>query len=120
MSTSDSARSPIVCVEPQPALTVSTSPNTRIDRPAVMTTAPSASKCRVSDSTLLSTSSRGASSAAIATIGTLTHSTHSQPPYFVSTPPSSTPAAPPEPDTAPQTPRDVLLSATSLTIVVTY
>ena len=53
------------------------------------------------------------------TIGTLTHSTHSQPPYSVSTPPSSTPAAPPEPDTAPQTPSALLRSAPSVNMFVT-
>ena len=57
--------------------------------------------------------------AAAMPIGTLTNSTHSQPAHSVSTPPSSTPAAPPEPATAPQTPSAVLRSAPSLKVVVT-
>ena len=119
MSTTDSASRPIVWFDPQPARTVSTSAKTSSERPAVTVIAPNASKCRVSDSPLLSTSSRGARNAAMITIGTLTHSTHSQPAYFVSTPPSRTPAAPPEPETAPQTPSALLRSAPSLNMFVT-
>ena len=52
-------------------------------------------------------------------IGTLTNSTHSQPAHSVSMPPSSTPAAPPEPATAPQTPSALLRSAPSAKITVT-
>ena len=52
-------------------------------------------------------------------IGTLTHSTHSQPAYSVRMPPSSTPAAPPEPATAPQTPIALLRSEPSVNITVT-
>ena len=52
-------------------------------------------------------------------IGTLTNSTHSQPAYWVRMPPSSTPAAPPEPATAPQTPSARLRSAPSAKVVVT-
>src|SRR3954465_3097284 len=63
------------------------------------------SKERSALSSWLSASSRGASRAAATPIGTLTKRTHSQPRYSVSTPPRSTPAAPPEPATAPQTPR---------------
>ena len=57
--------------------------------------------------------------AAARPIGTLTNSTHSQPAYSVSMPPSSTPAAPPEPATAPQTPSALLRSAPSANITVT-
>ncbi len=57
--------------------------------------------------------------AAASPIGVLTNSTHSQPAYLVSTPPSSTPAAPPEPATAPQTPSALLRSAPSVNVVVT-
>ena len=82
-------------------------------------TAPATSKLRVSDSAWLSRISRGASSAATIPIGTFTHSTHSQPAYSVSTPPSRTPAAPPEPATAPQAPSALLRSAPSEKVVVT-
>ena len=82
-------------------------------------TAPAKSNARCSDSERLSASSRGASQAAPRPIGTFTHSTHSQPAYSVSTPPSSTPAAPPEPATAPQAPSALLRSAPSLKVVVT-
>ena len=67
----------------------------------------------------LSGSRRGASAAAAMPIGTLTNSTHSQPAYSVSTPPRSTPAAPPEPATAPHTPIALLRSAPSANITVT-
>ena len=52
-------------------------------------------------------------------IGVFTNSTHSQPRYSVSTPPSSTPAAPPEPATAPHTPSALLRSAPSANVFVT-
>ena len=81
-------------------------------------TAPGTSK-DVAVLSRLSSSSRGASSAATTAIGTFTSSTHSQPRYSVSTPPSSTPAAPPAPATAPQTPRALLRSAPSAKVVVT-
>jgi hypothetical protein len=57
--------------------------------------------------------------AAARPIGVLTNSTHSQPAHWVSIPPSSTPAAPPDPATAPQTPSALLRSAPSVKIVVT-
>ena len=82
-------------------------------------TAPAKSNARVSDSERLSAISRGARSAATRPIGTLTQSTHSQPAYSVSTPPSRTPAAPPEPATAPQAPSALLRSAPSWKVVVT-
>ena len=52
-------------------------------------------------------------------IGVFTNSTHSQPSVSVRMPPSSTPAAPPEPATAPQTPSALLRSAPSAKVVVT-
>ncbi len=58
-------------------------------------------------------------SAAAMPIGTFTNSTHSQPRPSVRMPPSSTPAAPPEPATAPQTPSALLRSAPSRKVVVT-
>ena len=82
-------------------------------------TAPATSKARVSPSARLSAISRGVRAKAIRLTGTLTHSTHSQPSPSVRMPPSRTPAAPPEPATAPQTPSALLRSAPSLKIVVT-
>ena len=80
-------------------------------------TAPAMSKDGL-DSSRLSSSSRGAISAAAIPIGTFTNSTHSQPAHSVSMPPSSTPTAPPEPATAPQTPSALLRSAPSAKVVV--
>ena len=51
--------------------------------------------------------------------GTFTHSTHSQPRPSVRMPPSRTPAAPPEPATAPQAPSALLRSEPSVNRVVT-
>ena len=81
--------------------------------------APATSKARVVDSERLSAISDGARAAATIPIGTLTHRTHSQPTYSVRTPPSSTPAAPPAPATAPQTPSALLRSEPSRKVVVT-
>src|SRR5207247_5236386 len=67
----------------------------------------------------LSAISEGAIAAAIKPIGTLTHSTHCQPIPSVRMPPSSTPAAPPLPATAPQTPSALLRSAPSRNVVGT-
>src|SRR3954454_7032408 len=77
------------------------------------------SKCLRAADTRLSASSAGAMAAAARPIGTFTHRTHSQPRPSVSTPPSSTPAAPPEPATAPQMPSARLRSAPSRKVVVT-
>src|SRR4051795_8779836 len=84
-----------------------------------MLTAPATSKLRVSASERLSAIRIGAMAAAITPIGTLTHSTHSQPRPSVSAPPSSTPAAPPLPATAPHTPSALLRSAPSRKVVAT-
>ena len=70
------------------------------------------------ESSRLSATSRGATSAAAIPIGTFTNSTHSQPAHSVSIPPSSTPTAPPEPATAPQTPSALLRSLPSANVVV--
>src|SRR3954454_19764782 len=67
----------------------------------------------------LSVSRIGAMAAAAMPIGTLTKSTHCQPRLSVRMPPSSTPAAPPAPATAPQTPSALLRSAPSANVVVT-
>ena len=61
---------------------------------------------------------RGASAAAAIPIGTLTNSTQRQFSPLVRIPPSSTPAAPPAPATAPQMPSARLRSAPSANVVV--
>ena len=81
-------------------------------------TAPGMSKVLSPASRRLSTSVRGASAAAISPIGTLTNSTQRQLSPLVRTPPSSTPAAPPAPATAPQIPSARLRSAPSAKVVV--
>ena len=50
--------------------------------------------------------------------GTLTKKIHSQPRYFVSTPPASTPTAAPEPPIAPQMPSALLRSGPSSNVVM--
>ena len=84
-----------------------------------MVSAPATSKLRSSCSLRLSAISDGAIAAAAMPIGTLTQSTHSQPIPSVRTPPRRTPAAPPEPATAPQMPSALLRSAPSLKVVAT-
>ena len=70
------------------------------------------------ESSRLSATRRGAISAAAIPIGTFTNRTHSHPAHSVSIPPSSTPTAPPEPATAPQTPSALLRSEPSAKVVV--
>ena len=82
-------------------------------------TAPARSKLRVCDSERLSGISPGVSAITTSATGTFTHRTHSQPRLSVRMPPSSTPAAPPEPATAPQAPSALLRSEPSRKIVVT-
>src|ERR1700753_1431060 len=118
-STSAPTIVPMVWAEPQPAVSASSRAKTRAERPSVIVTAPATSKCRLSASDLVSAISVGAIAAARMPIGTFTQSTHSQPTYSVRTPPSSTPAAPPEPATAPQTPSALLRSAPSLKVTAT-
>ena len=74
---------------------------------------------RLASSTRLSTSTRGASDTAPTPMGTFTNSTQRQLSPLVSTPPSSTPAAPPAPATAPHTPSARLRSEPSENVVVT-
>ena len=62
---------------------------------------------------------RGASKITTAPTGTFTKKIHSQPAYFVSTPPSSTPTAAPLPPSAPQIPSALLRSAPSVNVVET-
>ena len=81
-------------------------------------TAPGRSNVLAPSSARLSTSVRGASAAAANPIGTLTNSTQRQLRPLVRIPPRSTPAAPPAPATAPQTPSARLRSAPSAKVVV--
>ena len=67
----------------------------------------------------LSRTKRGASTKAITPTGTLMKKIHSQPKYFVSTPPSSTPTAAPAPPSAPQIPSALFRSAPSSNVVIT-
>ena len=71
-----------------------------------------------SRSARLSRTSRGVSASAIAPTGTLTKKIHSQPRYFVSTPPASTPTAAPPPPIAPQIPSALFRSAPSSNVVM--
>ena len=83
-----------------------------------MTVIAPAMSCDVSRSTLLSRTNRGASAKARTPTGTLTKKIHSQPRYFVRTPPSSTPTAAPRPPIAPQMPSALLRSGPSSKVVV--
>ena len=67
----------------------------------------------------LSRTKRGASTNASTPTGTLMKKIHSQPKYFVRTPPSSTPTAAPAPPSAPQIPSALLRSAPSSKVVMT-
>src|SRR5580765_4256172 len=62
---------------------------------------------------------RGVSRSTAAPTGTLTKKIHSQPRYFVSTPPASTPTAAPLPPSAPQIPSALLRSGPSSKLVIT-
>ena len=81
-------------------------------------TAPGRSNVLAPFSARLSTSVRGARNAAMSPIGTLTNSTQRQLRPLVRIPPSSTPAAPPAPATAPQIPSARLRSEPSANVVV--
>ena len=103
-STTAAARQTIVRVAPQPTLTASTTAYTSSASPPVTATAPGMSKELPASSRRLSRRIRGANAAAAIPIGTLTNSTQRQFSPLVRIPPSSTPAAPPAPATAPQMP----------------
>ena len=106
------ASNPTVWAEPQPASGASTSAYTAATSPRVTVAAPGRSN-PPPPLARLSPKSRGASAAAASPIGTFTNSTHSQPRPLTITPPSSTPAMPPEAATAPHTPSALLRSAPS-------
>src|SRR5471032_2781494 len=75
--------------------------------------------CELSRSERLSRTKRGARRKAIAPTGTFTKKIHSQPRYFVSSPPASTPTAAPLPPIAPQMPSALLRSGPSSKVVIT-
>ena len=108
---------PIVLVELQPQSFACVIPNTAVERPPVTSTAPRASKPWVRMSRL-SPSSTGASASAVIPTGMLRKKIHSQLRRSVKTPPSSTPAAAPNPPTAPQTPSAMLRSLPSEKVVI--
>ena len=68
---------------------------------------------------MLSGTKRSVRNSTSAPTGTLTKKIHSQPRYLVRIPPKSTPAAAPEPPSAPQIPSALLRSAPSRKVVVT-
>ena len=79
ISAADTASRPMILVEPHPELLASRNAYASRESPAVMLTAPAASKCRVADSERLSGIRPGVNASAIAATGTFTQSTHSQP-----------------------------------------
>ena len=115
--TTAAAKTPIVLVELQPQSFACVIPNTAVERPPVTSTAPRASKPCVRMSRL-SPSSTGASASAVIPTGMLRKKIHSQLRRSVKTPPSSTPAAAPNPPTAPQTPSAMLRSLPSEKVVI--
>src|SRR4029077_5996521 len=62
---------------------------------------------------------RGVKASTAAPTGTFTKKIHSQPRYFVNTPPASTPTAAPLPPSAPQIPRALFRSVPSSKLVIT-
>jgi hypothetical protein len=86
--------------------------------PPVTRTAPSASKFARGAVLRSRLSRRKAPTKASALKGTLTKSTQRQPGPSVSRPPKRTPAAPPRPETAAQTPRAVLRSRVAQKVLV--
>src|ERR671927_706020 len=82
-------------------------------------TAPAASKRRWPSSARLSGTIGHVSANTSAPTGTLTKKIHSQPRYLVRIPPKRTPAAAPEPPSAPQIPSALFRSAPSVNVVVT-
>ena len=116
MSTAESTNAPIVLPEVHPLLVVCVRPYTSAMRLAVTVTAPAASKCCSIPSARDSATKRGTKNSAISAIGRLTKKTASQLTYSVSTPPSSTPMAAPEPAIPPRMPSALFRSAPSLNV----
>ena len=109
---------PIVSVVPQPCWTARVMPYTSSISPPVIEMAPGTSKCRWATSATLSRTSRGVNASTSTPTGTLMKKIHDQLSELVSAPPSSTPAAPPLPETAPQIPSAKLRSLPSGKVVV--
>src|SRR5207244_7984159 len=86
--------------------------------PPVIEAAPAKSKWRCLRSARLSRNSQGLSPITKAPTGTLMKKIHDQLSPLVSAPPSSTPAAPPLPEAAPQIPSARLRSRPSRKVVV--
>ena len=104
--------------EVQPQLSALISVKTSAMVPSVIATAPSASyPPSEADSERLSGTILGASASTTAPIGTLTKKTQRQLSSCTSTPPSSSPTAPPAPAIAPQTASARLRSGPSVKVV---
>src|SRR4030095_13596440 len=88
-------------------------------RPAVIEVAPDTSKCRCASAARLSLTSHGVTARTATPTGRLTKKIHDQLRYEVSTPPSSTPTAPPLPEAAPHTPSAMFRSRPSRKVVTT-
>ena len=116
-STKAATNRPIVRGAVQEWSTVCTSAYTSTDMPAVARIAPSRSNERVAPSTLLSRRYTGAAAITARPTGTLMKKIHDQFSSWVRIPPSSTPAAPPEPAMAPQIPSALLRSGPSSNVV---
>ena len=118
ISTADPARRPIVDAVPQPCWAARVRPYTSSIKPLVIDAAPARSKCRCSRLARLSRSRNGVRPITSRPTGTLMKKIHDQLRPLVSAPPSSTPAAPPLPDAAPQIPSATLRSRPSVNVVV--
>ena len=118
ISAAEAASSAIVSVVPQPCWTARVIAYTSSISPPVIEMAPGTSKCRWVTPATLSRTSRGVSASTSAPTGTLMKKIQDQSSELVSAPPSSTPAAPPLPETAPQIPSAKLRSLPSGKVVV--
>ena len=107
----------MVAVLPQPSCVARVIAYTSSITPAVTEPAPATSKWRW-PSPRLSASTIGAAAITAIPTGTLMKNTHDQFRYEVRKPPSSTPAAPPDPEAAPQMPSARLRSAPSAKVVI--
>src|SRR6266536_590657 len=114
----DAASSPIVDAVAQPCCAARVIAYTSNISPAVIEVAPAMSKYRWSSSARLSRSSHGLTAKTSAPTGRLMKKIHDQLNELVSTPPSNTPAAPPLPEAAPQTPSAMFRSRPSWNVVV--
>ena len=118
ISAADAASSPIVDAVAHPSCAARVIAYTSSISPAVIEVAPATSKCRWLSLARLSRSSHGLTAKTAMPTGMLMKKIHDQLSQLVSTPPSSTPAAPPLPDAAPQTPSAMFRSRPSWNVVV--